>query len=68
MLAWRERFGELPSSYEWSRTHAQRGGGAALERLQSGDWPSPGTVTDLYGTWAAARADALRALQRSIDG
>src|ERR687894_2259444 len=24
MLAWRERFGELPSSYAWSRTHAQR--------------------------------------------
>jgi hypothetical protein len=64
MLAWRDRFGELPTSYQWSRTHARRRGGPALERLQDGDWPSPGTVTDLYGTWAAARADALQPLQR----
>jgi hypothetical protein len=68
MLAWRERYGALPSSYEWSRTHAQRRGGPALERLKDGDWPSPGTVTDVYGTWAAARADALKALQRSPAG
>jgi hypothetical protein len=67
MLEWRDRFGKLPSSYEWSRTQARRRGGAALERLQDGGWPSPGTVTDLYGTWAAARADALKALQRSTD-
>jgi hypothetical protein len=67
MLAWCDRFGELPSSYEWSRTHAQRRGGAALERLEDGDWPSPGTVTDVYGTWAAARGDALEALQRLPD-
>jgi hypothetical protein len=36
--------------------------------LNDGDWPSPGTVTDVYGTWEAARADALKALQRSTDG
>src|SRR5436190_6383350 len=33
MLEWRERYGRLPSSYDWSRTHAKRRGGAALERL-----------------------------------
>ena len=48
------------SSYDWSRTHARARGGDALARLQQGDWPAPGTVTDVYGTWAAARADAFR--------
>jgi hypothetical protein len=67
MLAWFARFGELPSSYEWSRTHARRRGGPALARLQDGDWPSPGTVTDVYGTWATARTDALQALRRSSE-
>jgi hypothetical protein len=68
MLAWRDRFGELPTSYAWSRTHARRRGGQALARLEDGDWPSPGTVTYVYGTWAAARADALQTLQRSPHG
>jgi AcrR family transcriptional regulator len=34
MREWRSRFGKLPSSYDWSRTHARRRGGrgpAALE-------------------------------------
>ena len=26
---------------------------------QGGEWPAPGTVTDLYGTWAAAHTDAF---------
>ena len=47
--------------YDWSRTHARARGGEALARLEQGDWPAPGTVTDVYGTWAAARADAFRA-------
>jgi hypothetical protein len=59
MRAWRDRYGTRPSSYDWSRTHASRRGGQALERLAEGDWPSPATVTDLYGTWSAACADAL---------
>lgn len=59
MRAWRARYGAAPSSYDWSRTHARRRGGEALKRLQAGEWPSPSTVTDLYGTWAAARADAF---------
>ena len=45
--------------YDWSRTHARRRGGEALKRLQAGEWPAPSTVTDLYGAWAAARADAF---------
>ena len=59
MRAWRDRYGRPPSSTDWSRTHARRRGGQALGRLQDGDWPSPSTVTDLYGSWAAARADAF---------
>jgi hypothetical protein len=35
-------------------------GRAPLEQLAEGDWSSPATVTDLYGTWAATRADALQ--------
>ena len=58
MRAWRDLYGRLPSSYDWSRTHAHRRGAAAVARLAEGDWPAPGTVTDVYGTWAAARADA----------
>jgi hypothetical protein len=59
MLAWRERYGGLPTSYDWSRTHAHRRGGQALARLTDGDWPSSATVTDLYGSWAAAHAQAV---------
>jgi hypothetical protein len=60
MRAWRARYGTTPSSYDWSRTHARRRGGEALKRLQTGEWPAPSTVIDLYGSWAAAVADALR--------
>jgi AraC-like DNA-binding protein len=59
MRTWEGRYGTAPSSYDWSRTHARRRGGDALARLQEGDWPAPGTVTQLYGTWAAARGDAF---------
>ena len=51
MRAWRARYGRLPSSYDWSRTHARRRGGEALERLREGDWPSASVVTDVYGSW-----------------
>ena len=43
--------------YDWSRTHARRRGGEALKRLHAAEWPAP--VTYLYGSWAAARADAF---------
>jgi AcrR family transcriptional regulator len=59
MRAWRARYGSPPSSMDWSRTHARRRGGEALKRLRDQDWPSPSTVVDLYGTWAAARSDAF---------
>jgi hypothetical protein len=56
MLDWRRRYGRLPSSYDWSRTHARRRGGEALKRLREGDWPSASVVTSVLGSWAAARA------------
>ncbi|MGO9899122.1 MAG: hypothetical protein ACLP0J_05405 [Solirubrobacteraceae bacterium] len=59
MRRWRDLYGSPPSSTDWSRTHAHRRGGTALNRLQDEDWPAPSTVIDLYGTWAAARADAF---------
>src|SRR5450755_757699 len=47
MRAWQARYGRLPSSYEWSRTHARRRGGPALERLSEGDWPPASVVSDV---------------------
>ena len=58
MRVWQQRHGQLPTSYDWSTTHARRRSGEALQRLQAGDWPPAATLTELYGTWAAARADA----------
>jgi AraC-like DNA-binding protein len=58
MRRWRSLYGAAPSSYDWSRTHARARGGEALARLSAGTWPAPATVIDLYGSWAAARADA----------
>jgi hypothetical protein len=60
MLLWRERYGRLPSSCDWSRTHARRRGGAALKRLAGGEWPAASVVGKLMGTWAAARAAAAQ--------
>jgi hypothetical protein len=37
MRAWQSRYGRLPSSYDWSRTHARRRGGQALARLEDGE-------------------------------
>jgi AraC-like DNA-binding protein len=61
MLAWRAQHGRLPSSYDWSRTHARRRGVEPLERLSTGDWPSAGVVTAVYGSWKAAQAAAAKA-------
>lgn len=60
MQEWRARYGRLPTSYDWSRTHALRRGGEALKRLAEREWPAASVVTDVFGTWAAARAAALR--------
>ena len=56
MLQWRERYGRLPSSYDWSRTHAHRRGAEALARLGSGRWPAASVLASRFGTWAAAGA------------
>jgi AraC-like DNA-binding protein len=58
MREWRVRHGRLPTSYDWSRTHARRRGGEALKRLREGDWPSASVVTNVLGSWGAARAEA----------
>jgi hypothetical protein len=58
MCAWQTRYRQLPSSYDWSRVHASRRGGEALERLSTGDWPSASVVTSVWGSWKAARAAA----------
>ena len=58
MRAWQHRYGRLPSSYDWSRTHARRRGAQAVERLDDGDWPPASIVGDVFSTWEAARAAA----------
>jgi hypothetical protein len=68
MLDWRARYGRLPSSYDWSRTHAHRRGGEQLERLSRGDWPSASVVTGVYGSWTAARAAATEPIVEARDG
>ena len=59
MRAWQTLYGRLPSSYDWSRTHARRSRGEALRRLNVGEWPSASVVSHLFGTWAAARTAAV---------
>jgi hypothetical protein len=61
MLDWRDRYGRMPSSYDWSRTHARRRGERASQRLAAGHWPSASTVSALFGTWAGAREAIARA-------
>jgi hypothetical protein len=63
MLGWLRRYGRLPSSYDWSSTHARRRGGQALERLAGGEWPPASVVTRLFGTWSAARAVAAQRVE-----
>jgi hypothetical protein len=59
MRQWAELYGRAPSSYDWSRTHARRGGAQALRRLERGDWPAAATVNTLYRTWVNAVAAAF---------
>src|SRR3954451_14844718 len=56
---WHQRFGFIASSADWSATHAHRRGGAALDRYRAAHWPSQSVIRRLYGTPAAARADAF---------
>ena len=60
MREWHARYGRLPSSYDWSRTHARRRGGEALGRLAQGEWPAASVVTRLFGTWSGAHAVAAQ--------
>ena len=39
MRDWERQFGWLPTSYDWSATHARTRGGEALERLRVRRWP-----------------------------
>jgi hypothetical protein len=64
MGEWLDRYGRLPSSYDWSSTHARRRGGEALRRLEAGDWPPASVVTSVFGSWAAACEAAGSALLR----
>jgi hypothetical protein len=57
--AWHERYGFVATVYDWSGTHARWRGGTALERYEAGDWPSGPVIRRLYGSPAAARADAF---------
>jgi AraC-like DNA-binding protein len=68
MREWSARFGRVPSSYDWSRTHARRRGGEALKRLSEGDWPSSSVVTDVYGSWRAVRAAVAEQTGQAGDG
>ena len=63
MLDWHKRYGGMPSSYDWSRTHARRRGQDASQRLAAGQWPSASIVSALFGTWTAAR-EAVAAANR----
>jgi hypothetical protein len=58
MLEWRDRYGRLPSSYDWSRTHARRRGEHALRRLTGGHWPAASVVSAVFGRWDVARQAA----------
>ncbi|HET7047765.1 MAG TPA: sigma-70 region 4 domain-containing protein [Solirubrobacteraceae bacterium] len=59
MVEWRDRYGRWPSSYDWSRTHARRRGGQALQRLADGQWPAASVVSVVFGSWAVARRAAV---------
>ena len=63
---WLERFGSIASSADWSGSHARRRGGKALKRYKSARWPSQSVIRRLYGTPAAARADAFAEPRSSV--
>jgi AcrR family transcriptional regulator len=56
MRAWHARYFSQPTSFDWSVSHASRRGPNALARPQDAEWPP---VSEVYGSWAAARADAF---------
>ena len=61
MRAWNTRYASPLTSYDWSISHASRRGPDALDRLQDAEWPAASTVSEVYGSWPAARKDAFPA-------
>lgn len=51
-LDWRARFGAEPTSTDWNHTHSLRRGGTAIERFNSGNWPTTTVVVRLFGRWS----------------
>jgi hypothetical protein len=47
----RGRHGRLPTSYDWSRTHAHRRGGEGRQRIARGESPAASAPTHSLGTW-----------------
>ena len=68
MREWRARYGRLPTSYDWSRTHARRRGGEALERITGEGWPSASVVGWVFGSWAVAREAASEVPDNALPG
>jgi len=66
MREWQTLYDRLPSSYDWSTTHARRRGGEGFQRLGAGEWPSASAVTAIFGSWGAARA-ASHAFDADVD-
>jgi hypothetical protein len=60
MTEWRSRYGRLPTSYDWSRTHTGRRGGEALKRLAEAEWPASSVVTRLWHLGCRSRFAAKR--------
>ena len=59
MRAWQQRYGSPPTSYDWSISHESRREPDALALLQDAEWPPASTVSEVYGSWTAARTDAF---------
>jgi hypothetical protein len=55
---WRERYGRVRTSYDWSVTHARRRGGEAPRHLEAEEWPPASVVTSVFGSWRTARTAA----------
>lgn len=56
---WADLYGEAPTSTEWNPALAARVHPPAVARLmrkrfESGDWPTPPTVANYFGSWNAA--------------
>jgi DNA-binding CsgD family transcriptional regulator len=63
MWEWRERYGELPSSYDWSRTHARRTGiRARLPLHVDNAVKADASASALLNTLGERELDVLRLL------